>query len=254
VRLPWLTTRMPAGIACLIALGLLITASYAERASLERGNRLHRSGQEDAAVRVYEQIASSEGAPGVATYNLGTGLLGLGGPGAESALRAAAAAADSSVAQRGNRNLGLLFLNRAIEVSTPDSALFLLGASIGSNRAAIRLDPADESARWNLALAQAMLDSLMQSVAASATPSSDEGTRQQEGEGVVIPEMAQVRGRRAIEREAEAGDDPGSLNEAEARALLANVRTDVEGLIRAIMWSRRPDARPWLEPYPGGPW
>ena len=41
-----------------------------------------------------------------------------------------------------------------------DATVNALRGAVASNRLALRLDPADESARWNLALAQDWLDAL----------------------------------------------------------------------------------------------
>ena len=98
----------------------------------------------------------------------------------------------------------------------------------------------------------AELDSLKQQFAPNDTAFTEESDRS-EG-GLVIPEIARRDRPQGRELEALAGEDPGSLAPAEARELLNGVGTDVEALVRAILWSRRPDVDPWAEPYPGGSW
>ena len=234
------------------ALGLFGTFFRQERASVERGNRLFHDGSVERAGEVYRAHAVSDLAPGVAAYNLGTALLALGAPEAEDYLRVATEGMDSAAVQRAYYNLGQLLLSRLFDAAALDEAIPLLSDAVGNNRAALRLDPRDENARWNLALALLLLDSLT-TLADVDEPSGEEETdRAEPDEGMVIPQVAQLGPRRGREYEAVAGDDPGSINEAEARAILDAVSTDVEALIRGILWSLRPDVRPWEEPYPGG--
>jgi len=242
----------------LAALGL-VGAFRQERVSLERGNRLYHDGSVERAQDIYRARVESDFATGVDAYNLGTALLALGAPQAEEYLRVATegdatAGVDSAAVQKGYYNLGRLFLSRSEEASGADAAIPLLTAAVESTRSALRLDPRDADARWNLALAQLLLDSLT-SLAALDPAAREEDTDRADGdEGMVIPQVAQMGPRRGREYEAVAGDDPGSINQAEARALLDAVSTDVEALIRGILWSLRPDVSPWAEPYPGGNW
>jgi hypothetical protein len=232
--------------------GLAGAALVAERSSLERGNRLFREGRAQEAHEVYRARARGSERPSPLTaYNLGTTLLTLGATDAEDFLRVAADGADSAAAQRGHYNLGYSLLTRFEDVP-PDSAIVLLGAAIASNRTALRLDPADQDARWNLAFAELLLDSL-QAVAEDAVARREDAQRDEEG-GLVIREVAQLGARRGLEREATAEEIPPPLSEADARALLLSVGPDAESLVRGLLWSHRPDVRPWSEPYPGGNW
>jgi hypothetical protein len=231
---------------------LTLAVSYASRyrQSLEHGNRLYHEGQVEDASEVYRARVESE-SEGDAAYNLGTALMSLGSPEAEEYLRFATELPDSAAVQRAFYNLGRLFLERAGRASEPEVALSQLVGAVASGRAALRLAPGDEDARWNLALAQILLDSLMPP--APPPEPQEEEPEPSEG-GMVIPEIARLGVPRGREFEAIAGEDPGSLNQAEARALLNGVETDVETLIRGILWSRRPQVDPYLEPYPGGAW
>ena len=234
------------------ALGLFGTFFRQERTSLERGNRFYHDGSIERAGEIYRARAESDLGPGVAAYNLGTALLAQGAPEAEDYLRAATEGMDSAAVQRGHYNLGQLLLTRLDDAAAVEEAIPLLTAAVVSNRAALRLDPSDGDARWNLALAQLLLDSLTTLAELAEPPREEETDRAEPDEGMVIPQVAQLGARRGREYEAVAGDDPGSINEAEARALLDAVGTDVEALIRGILWSLRPDVSPWEEPYPGG--
>jgi hypothetical protein len=237
-----------------VAFAVALVVAYAftgrYRSSLERGNRLYHEGRVENATEVYRARVESE-SEGEAAFNLGTALMSVGSAEAEEFLRFATELGDPAAIQRAYYNLGRLFLARAEEAPDPEVAIPQLSGAVASGRAALQLDPEDEDARWNLALAQMRLDSLMPPPPpieeAPAEPERSEG-------GMVIPEIARLGIPRGREFEAPAGDDPGSLNVAEARALVDDVETDVETLIRGILWSRRPQVDPYLEPYPGGSW
>jgi tetratricopeptide (TPR) repeat protein len=243
----WLAT------GSLAVLGLAGAFFGQERWSLERGNRLYREGRVREAVEVYQaRAAGSERPPAPAAYNLGTALMTLGAAEAADYLRVAAEGGDSAAAQRGHYNLGYGYLAQFEDVQ-PDSALELLTAAVASNRAALRLDPADDDARWNLAFAGLMLDSLMRLTEEVVEAIEEDAPSDEEG-GIVIRQVAQLGPRRGLEREATAGEDPPPMSEAEALALVRAVGPDVEMLIRGFLWSHRPDVAPWAEPYPGGNW
>jgi len=243
--------------ATLLAASVLVgTFLWQDHGSLERGNRLYRDNQIQRAELLYRATAESRAHLPTAFYNLGTALLTLGIPDAERYLQVAAEAADSATAQRGNYNLGYRLLTRLEESGEPDSWIPLLLAAVGSNRTALRLDPGDEDARWNLALAQrlfedltAVIESEEDSAVAEEPPSPEE-----EG-GIVVPQVAEDRnGMVESGREALAGDDPGELTEGEALGLIETVRDDPEKLMWGILWSRRPDVASWVGSYPGGYW
>jgi tetratricopeptide (TPR) repeat protein len=223
------------------------------RSSVQRGNRFYREGEFEGAAEVYRSRLDAQPARAALAYNLGTALMALGSPEAEEYLRVASEAQDSAVAQRGSYNLAHLFLVRAGDAEAPEVAAQLLAIAVRSGRLALRRDPRDEEARWNVYLAQHLLDSLSREVELLEGGAEERATDRSEG-GLAIPEPAQRGTPHGTEREALAGDDPGSLSAAEALALLDVVTTDVEALIRGLMWSLRPDVDPWSEPYPGGEW
>jgi tetratricopeptide (TPR) repeat protein len=245
-------TRALALVVSLAAMAVSWASATRYRASLERGNRLYHEGRMEDAIELYRARVESDLPEGPVAYNLGTALLANGSPEAEEYLRFATELYDSAAMQRAYYNLGGLFLSRAGEAVAPELAMTQLVGAVNNGRLALRLDPEDDDARWNLALAQYMLDSLSNQVAPTDTASSPEPERS-EG-GLVIPEIARRDRPQSRELESIAGEDPGSLAPAEARELLNGVGTDVEALIRAILWSRRPDVEPWAEPYPGGSW
>jgi hypothetical protein len=239
-------------VVSLAAAGVAWSSASRYRASLERANRLYHEGRPQDAAVLYRARVESELPEGPVAYNLGTALLALDSPEAEEYLRFATELYDSAAMQRAYYNLGRLFLTRAGAAVAPELAITQLTGAVNNGRLALRLDPGDDDARWNLALAQSMLESLADQVPPQDTAFTQESDRS-EG-GLVIPEIARRTGPQSRELEAIAGEDPGSLAPAEARELLNGVETDVEALIRDILWSRRPDVETWVEPYPGGSW
>lgn len=252
---------------------LVLFALQIDRSSIERGNRLFRAGELVPAAELFLDRAEEEAPDPEAVYNSGTAQLALGDAGAEIYLLQAAAGPDSAAAQRANYNLGYLYIAGVRDEMEPDSAVFLLERSISRSRAALRLDPAHENSRWNLALAQLRLDSVQQiriNKEQRSLPGNDETPVDLEAlvRGVgearsgIEPENArasEVLGTRLAAsqgaREAWASQDPGPITEAAARRLLESVAHDPERLIRGLMWSHRPDVAWWnSEPYPGGNW
>ncbi|MEX2581738.1 MAG: hypothetical protein WD766_00560 [Gemmatimonadota bacterium] len=257
----------------LLGFGMLLALLvWMDRGSVERGNRLFRSGQGPAAQKVYRGAA--EGRGGAAGYNLGTALLADGLPDAEVELERSAASADSTVAQRASYNLGYAKLIRVTPGMPPDSAIPLLTDAVRSSRTALRLNPRDEDARWNVALGQRMLDSLsfnQRLIDREEIAGEDDFrlqdqalTRSDSGDGIsgLEPEdprpadnIGQRTGSATGAREAWASQDPGPMSVAAAQLLLEPLEDDAEQLIRGLLWAHRPDVAWWNDqPYPGGNW
>ena len=133
---------------------------------------------------------------------MGTALLEVDTDSAQAHLLRVAEGEDRTTAQRALYNLGYRFLTAVQNPMELDATVSALMAAVASNRLALRLDPADESARWNLALAQDWLDAL--------APPEDEapGTRPGLGAGpggtgstnMSAPRGGAWRGRRARAR------------------------------------------------------
>ena len=258
-------------LLALIAAAVMVMI-YLDWNSVERGNRLYRAGEVVRAEELYRAAADS--ANDLAEYNLGTALLARDIRAAEAELRDVAGGSDPAIAQRASYNLGYAYLARIDGSTQEDSVVILLQEAIARSRAAVRLEPADENARWNLALSQQMLDSIQ---AIRRVPSRLERpgrdttdievaamTRSGMGDGESgreppNPQQAQNIGNRtgasSGAREAWASQDPGPLSEESARGLLTAAGNDPEALIRAMLWSMRPDVEWWAaESYPGGNW
>ncbi len=154
------------GIAVLV---LLLLAR--ERNSVERGNRLHRGGNVLEAAAIYRGHVEAGFPAAELHYNLGTSLLRMGNSTAtEAELTLGLESAEDEVRARAFYNLGVWSLMRALVVASSDSARAHAAASVEANRNALRLGPERADAKWNLAMAQRMVDSL------------DAGARRRNGE------------------------------------------------------------------------
>lgn len=225
--------------------------------TVEWGNRLHRAGAFWAAAAVYRANLQQDGGQEVA-YNLGTALLQAGSDEAEGYLERASAGPDPSIAQRAHYNVGYRLLEAAEGSTDPVSGVGLVLAAIRNNRAALRLDPADGAARWNLALAERMYESFPQLFEegpaeqtggeAGTPPETDDASGMAPGtgsgtdeEGSPPEDSGDDEGGGPGAREALLGEgDPGPLSEAAAHRLLENVTDDPALLVRGVLWSQRP--------------
>lgn len=255
--------------SAVVVLGALVVAALLlqDRGSVERGNRLYHGGDVERAAQIYEGTGTA--------YNLGTALLSLDRDSAGAVLRSAAETNDRGVRQKSLYNLGYQLITSLGGLMTSDSTQAILIQAVAVGREALRLDPTDEDARWNLAVAQRRLDAMI-------PPGEDTG-RQSSGESddevaMNNPELARSEdspaesglepedpraadnqgersGPRQGAREAWATQDPGPLTREEALGLLSDLRDDPELLLRGILWSHRPDVAWWSgQPYPGGRW
>ncbi len=267
-RSPWALGTVAAAV---VLVPLLVRQ---ELRSMERGNRLYRGGDAVAAAGVYGR-AIGRSVESDEAYNLGTALLGFEGDSAQPLLERAAAAEDLHTAQRGSYNLGYRHLVRTEAPVTPDTMQAALEAAIASFRTALRLDPTDQDARWNLALAVRRRDALLPpgeetgeeggSESDDEVPTEDaQLARSDEAPAESGPEPEDPRptddsgqriGPREGAREAWAMQDPGPLTTQRALDLLATVSDSPEDLMKGILWSHRPDIAWWSgQPYPGGAW
>ncbi len=243
--------------------------------SVEHGNSLYRSGDPDGAASVYAP-AVERSRPEV-LYNLGTALLFQDFDSADVVLSQAVETDDAEAKQRAYYNLGyaLLATGMVPRPITPDSALAVLQRAVDNGRMALRLDPSDDDARWNLALAQRALDAMQPpgsnrgressgesddevpmndpAMARSETAEAESGSEPDDPTEVENsgPRQGPLQGA----REAWATQDPGPLTPADALGLLATVEDSPEAMVRGLLWAHRPDVAWWSgQAYPGGRW
>ena len=263
-----------AGVVAVVVGVLVAGLLVLDRRSVERGNRLYHQGDAPRAAETYAG-ALGRRATQDRQYNLGTALLSLDRDSAGAVLRSAAASDDRSVKQKSFYNLNYQLLISLGGLMTSDSTEAILIEAVDAGREALRLDPTDDDARWNLAVTQRRLDAMI--------PPGDDTGRQSSGESndevaMNNPELARSEdspaesgvepedpraadnpgersGPRQGAREAWATQDPGPLTREEALGLLTDLRDEPELLLRGILWSHRPAVAWWSgQPYPGGRW
>lgn len=140
--------RAAAAVILLLAFGTGWTIG-----DVEKGNRLYRAGRYEEAVRVYQQIVKQGKAAPHVHYNLGTALLRLGRHReAQQHLQLATREAEPELKQRAHYNLGNRYLEEARKGETQEAPQ-LLDAAIEAYKHALRLNPRDMDAKWNLELA-----------------------------------------------------------------------------------------------------
>ena len=255
----------------LLVLALVFVAARAWT-SMEWGNRLFRAGKLRAAADVYAARVDTTASGSQASFNLGTALLHLGSDEAERYLLRAAGGRDSAAVQRSHYNLAVRLLGGAEPDTDPFAAIPLLSGAIDHGRAALRLDPRDDDARWNLALAIRAYAEVAEvfeegpaesDTEVEAPEEESEGGSESEGGGAgeeledITPPDSPGRPAGAAEgvREALSREDPGPLTDAAIADILGGHLDDTERLVRAILWAGRPTVdRRGGEPFPGGDW
>ena len=243
-----------------VAPAVVALAVWQAAGTMEWGNRLHRVGAFEAAASAYRGSGDDAASAQLRAYNLGTALLEAGSDEAERHLERAAAGPDRNVAQKAHYNVGYHLVGLAGGSSDQVATVALLLGAIRNNRIALRLDPADEDARWNLAVAQRRFETLAnlyeegqaeQAVGEVDTPPDDgEGMGATTGMGAgtdedgAPPEDARgEEGGGAGAAEALLGEgDPGPLSERAARLLLEDLIDDPTLVVRGVLWSERPDS------------
>jgi hypothetical protein len=133
-------------------------------------------------------------------------------------------------------NLGLWSLIQSIMSPTTDSVRFHAANAIESNKAALRLDPDHDAARWNLALAQRVLENsaLEQGIMDPYDIPGPENI----GERMETPDPMELANREGLENvpvtaesETLAGEDLAPLSPLEADQILGRGHLDPSRLI-----------------------
>jgi hypothetical protein len=201
-----------------IVIGVLAGASFVlawsvERSSLERGNRLQRSGEYRAAADLYTERTRTDAVNPELRYNLGTALAQGDDPSAEDELARATLAPDPDVRGLAHYNTGVLRLDRALYAEVADSVRIHAAASVAANRLALRMRPDDNDAKWNLAMALRLLDS----VSAQERRSGREIT-----EGAVEADVVTRSVNVPDAEEDERAEDPPAQGESETTVVLGD--------------------------------
>lgn len=226
MRIPALPPRRAAPFLLLATAGLAVSWGV-ERGSVERANRLHRAGELPSAADIYGDRIEGDSSDLDLRYNLGTTLLGVGVSSAAAELAAGTASQDVDVQVRSLYNLGLLNLERATSTESMDSARVFALASVEAGKGALRLSPGRADARWNLAIAQRMLDSIESSDGRAGTESV-EGAGDPE-ELVRTDEDRDLQDESPVGEGPQEGEDEALADDGEVQALTILEADDILG-------------------------
>lgn len=199
MKIPALPLRQSAPLLLLVIAGLVVSWTV-ERQSMQRANRLHREGALPEAASIYADRVAGDSTAHDLRYNLGTTLLRVGVSSAGSELAASTDSPDDDVRVSGLYNLGLWNLIQAMDSEVADSAHAYTLASVDASKGALRLSPGRDDARWNLAMAQRMLDSI-ESADGRAGTESVEGSAEDD-------ELVRTEETRDLQDESPIGDGP----------------------------------------------
>jgi Ca-activated chloride channel family protein len=230
--------------AALVPLFLLTSASGI--GDIERGNRHYRAGRFAEAVEAYESALRDGSDSSELRYNLGTALLRLGRyEEAEKHFGEALEAVDPDLRERTFYNLGNRFLEAARNAADPRSQGPLLGSAIEAYQRALRIDPRDGDAKWNLEMAIREEDqSQQQSQSGDQQQQGEPDQQQQDGEGGGgMPQTDQQQ-----ETQSESRADRSPLTKEQADRVLSAVEQDERDLTREKLRKgqrRTPVRRDW---------
>lgn len=226
--------------ALVLAAGLML-ALAAERRSAERANRLHRAGKPGAAAALYRERVRADSNLVFVRYNLGTALLALGSDGAEPELARATVGEDVELRRQALYNLGVWSLGRALAAAQPDSARAHAGRAVDLNKDVLRLAPGHPGARWNLALAERLLDSLESADGrpgpASLDPSAPTDRLVPSDDARTLENVSDLRDapRRGADEAPASADHGAPLSLLEAAEILERTPLDASAIIGKLL-------------------
>lgn len=203
---------MRMGVGLFAATGLGIAWSV-EQTSVERGNRLQRSGEYREAADVYGERARTDAVNAGLRYNLGTALARSEESSAEDELARATFTSNREIRGLAHYNTGVLRLDRALYADVPDSVRIHAAVSVEANRLALRFRPDDRDAKWNLAMALRLLDSVS---------SQERRSGREMTEGAVEADVVTRSVNVPDAEEDERAEDPPSQGESETAVTLSD--------------------------------
>lgn len=217
---------------------------------LERGNRLYRQGRYAEAIEAYQSALEGGNDSPILHYNLGTALLQTGQYGeAEEHLRRALAAEELEHPERVHYNLGNRYLSAGRRANDPRLRGELLDAAAEAYRDALRLDPGDLDAKWNLELALREQDQVPPMAGDDQDGDPDQGG-DDDGTGGADGDQSEMNPPpgSAGDRERDQLDDPGAMSQAEAERILSAIEQAERELQRSKLRKGKRDtpvARDW---------
>lgn len=238
-----------AKVAAAPAVAALLLAPGFGFGDLERGNRLYREGRYLEAVEAYSRaLRDGESSP-VLHYNLGTALLRLKRyDEAERHLRAALMTVEPEARERTHYNLGNRYLEAGREADDPRARAKLLDAAVEAYKHALRIDPTDVDAKWNLELA--LREQEQNPPEHGGGQSGDQGPPDEwnddQGQGQGAPPMSMPQPSPGERRTSP--PEPGTMTREQAERILSAAEQDERELFRQSLRKGRRDrpvARDW---------
>jgi len=235
----------------MLGLALLLLGGFGI-GDLERGNRLYRAGRYAEAVEAYRAaLADGTDTPQL-RYNLGTALVRLGQyEEGERHLSAALSAIDPDLRQRTFYNLGNRYLEEARRAPDAEARGALLERAITAYQQALRLEPGDAEAKWNLELA--LREEEQQQQQQRSDPQAGGGQQQQRDD--TDPTQGGDSSGSSAESEPDPGEDrrgrprpSGEMTREQAERILSAAEQDERELYRQQLrrgQRERPVERDW---------
>lgn len=225
-------------------LALVLTTTGGVLGGVERGNRLFRAGEYDAAVAEYRSALRDGDDSPVLRYNLGTALLELGRyQEAQEHLEAALDAVDPELREYVHYNLGQRFLEDARSSDDPRAGTALYDAAVEAYRQALRLRPGDADAKWNYELALREREEQMQQQGGGGGGDEQEERQRRPGDpgdgGSTDP--GEDPGEQEPQPQPQAGQQP--LTPEQAARILSGVEQDERELFRDKLRQGTPQPR-----------
>ncbi|HEU0012819.1 MAG TPA: CDC27 family protein [Longimicrobium sp.] len=199
-------------------MGIALLALLLTGGAVREGNRHYRNGDYARAAQSYARALAEGDSSAVVRYNLGTALLRLGRydearPHLEAAarrgLRRRTASAEYNA---GNADLAPAAAGRLRDEARVEA----LRRAVSRYRRALLRSPGDADAKWNLELAQRLLDRERRGGAAGAQPQADPQAGGEPGESDEPPQPADPQPR---PQETGEGDQPPMTREEAERVL-----------------------------------
>lgn len=222
----------------------LVLAAFGDA---ERGNRLFREGRYEEALAAYSEALEGGRDDAELRYNIGTTLLRLERYAeAERQFARALRSVDPALRTPTFYNLGLRFLHDGRGSPDPRAQARLLDAAVEAYRQALRLDPSDVDAKWNLEMALRDRD--------EAAAAGGEGEDEQENQDQQQGEQAQQGGQGGPPPPGGSRDRPGrapapgEMTREQAERVLGSVEQDERELFRDQLRDAqrdRPVLRDW---------
>lgn len=245
-------------LVALSVVGITLTVR-SERESESRANRLHRADRLEEAAQIYADRAAEDASAERLRYNLGTTLLRMGSPEAGLELTTATESDDEQVRAGAHYNLGLWRLIQALLSQSADSIIYHATQAVQENKAALRLDPSNADAGWNLAFARILI--------VEASPDYDVGNIDQPNGAPDLGEIQIIEGPSPFgqdegfgeqaseaEEEAIAQDDLLPLTLAEASDILGTAHLDPSTMTGKLLLREGRDRRRRGFYVVGSPW